>query len=103
MRALYQVHRDGCEWFRHSALYIAYHALNLAERAEDEWLDLYARMTRETISSTRGTFQTPTKQYELLPHIATAEIIFDKHRPQGRAQFIPEFYAEAKSLGDLDY
>jgi len=103
MRALFEVHRNGCEWFRHSALYIGYHALNLAERVEDEWLDLFARMTRETISSTRATFQTSTAKYELLPQIAAAEIVLDKHRPQGRAQFIPEFYAEAKRLGDPDY
>jgi hypothetical protein len=103
MRALYRVHRDGCAWFRQSALYAAFHTLNRADRADDELLDLYAQMTRETITSTSATFQTPRATYDLVPHMAWAEIVFDKHRPQGRAQFIPAFYADAKAKGDLDY
>lgn len=101
--ALYLAHRDGCEWFRSSALYIAYHTLNSQAEVEDRWLELYERMTRESISAQRGTFKTEIGKYDLLPHIAACEIIFEKFRPQGSVRFIPDFYAEAKSLGDFDY
>lgn len=101
--ALYRAHRDGCAWFRSSALYIAYHTLNSQPEVDDRWLELYERMTRESISARRGTFRTAIGTYDLLPHIAACEIIFEKFRPQGSARFIPDFYAEAKSLADLDY
>lgn len=101
--ALYRVHRDGCRWFRSSALYIAYHTLNCQDEVKDSWLETYERMTREAISARQGTFQTAIGTYDLLPHIAACEIIFEKFRPQGGARFIPDFYAEAKRLGDLDY
>jgi hypothetical protein len=101
--ALYRVHRDGCEWFRSSALYIAYHTLNLQDEVEDGWLEIYERMTRESISARQGTFRTAIGTYDLLPHIAACEIIFEKYRPQGGVRLIPDFYAEAKRLGDLDY
>jgi hypothetical protein len=60
-------------------------------------------MTRETIGTTGATFQTPRATYELVPHIAWAEIVFEKHRPHGGAQFIPEFYLEAKKSRNSDY
>jgi NACHT domain len=101
--ALYRVHREGCEWFRQSALYIGYHSLNANEHVEDAWLEQYARLNREIVNAHQGTFKTEIATYDLLPHIAACEIIFDKFRPQGGARFIPEFYAEAKRLGDQDY
>jgi len=101
--ALFRAHREGCEWFPNSALYIAYHTLNSQTEVDDHLLDLYAQMSREAISAHRGTFKTAIGTYDLLPHIAACEIIFEKFRPQGSARFIPEFYAEAKKLGDLDY
>src|SRR6185312_7743956 len=101
--ALFRVHREGCEWFRSSALYIAYHTLHAQSEVEDGWLEIYERMTRESISARRGTFKTAIGTYDLLPHIAACEIIFEKFRPQGSARFIPDFYAEAKRLGDMDY
>lgn len=101
--ALMRVHRDGCPWFKNSSLYIAYHTLNMQEKVEDSWLDVYAQMSREAIGANRGTFQTAIGTYDLLPHIAACEIIFDKFRPQASARFIPEFYKDARQLGDLDY
>ncbi len=103
IHSLYRVHQGGCAWFRQSALYIAFHTLNRAEQADEELIELYAQMTRETITTTAATFKTPRAAYDLAPHIAWAEIVFDKHRPQGRAQFIPEFYLDAKAKGDLNY
>lgn len=103
LEALLRVHRDGCRWFRQSGLYVAFHTLNMAEQAEDEWLEIYARMTRETVSASRATFSTQRRRYDLLPHMAWPEMVFDKHRPQGRALFIPEFYAQAKARGNRRY
>jgi hypothetical protein len=101
--ALMRVHRDGCPWFKNSALYVAYHTLNMQEEVKDAWLDVYAQMSREAIGANRGTFQTAIGTYDLLPHIAACEIIFDKFRPQASARFIPQFYKDARQLGDPDY
>jgi hypothetical protein len=103
MRALYNVHLNGCAWFRQSALYAAFNILNMADEADDELLEMYARMTRETIKSTAATFESPRASYDLVPHIAWAEIVFEKHRPQGQARFIPEFYRDAREKEDLNY
>jgi hypothetical protein len=103
MRTLYELHQKGCSWFRQSALYAAFHTLKRAARVEDEWLAWYAQMTRETIGAMNATFTTGNFTYELIPHIAWAEFVFDKHRPTGRAQFIPEFYRAAKQARDVDY
>lgn len=103
MRVLYQVHREGCEWFRQSGLYAAFHILKRAATVKDEWLDWYAEMTRETVGATGATFTTGKFTYELQPHIAWAEMIFDKYRPTGKARFIPEFYRAAKQTGDVEF
>jgi len=51
----------------------------------DVWLERYAQMTRETVQEARGTFTTGNGVYPLVPHMAWAEIIFDRHRPTGQA------------------
>ncbi|HWP46363.1 MAG TPA: NACHT domain-containing protein [Candidatus Limnocylindrales bacterium] len=103
LAALDRIHREGCSWFRQSALFVAFHTLDKARRVEDEWLETYARMTRETIRSTQATFQTAKRTYSLLPHMAWAEVVFDKHRPAGRARFIPEFLRDAIASGHIAY
>jgi hypothetical protein len=103
LKALFRLHASGPRWCRQSALYVSFHTLYKAERVEDAWLELYARMTRETILETHATFTTERKSYDLLPHMAWAELVFEKHRPRGHSQFIPEFYQQAKQSGDVDF
>ncbi len=104
INALWRIYRDGCLWFRQSALYTTFHILRNVPDAQNRWLETYRTMTRETVSSTRALFVTPNKKrYPLLPHMGWAEIIFDQHRPTGKAQFIPQFYGEALAMGDLEY
>jgi NACHT domain len=102
--ALWRIYREGCPWFHQSTLYTTFHILRNVPDAQDSWLETYRTMTRDTVSSTRGLFVTPNnKSYPLLPHMGWAEIIFDQHRPSGKAQFIPHFYREALAEGDLEY
>ncbi len=102
--ALWRIYREGCPWFHQSTLYTTFHILRNVPDAQDRWLQSYRTMTRDTVSSTRGLFVTPNKKsYPLLPHMGWAEIIFEQHRPSGRAQFIPHFYREALAEGDLEY
>lgn len=103
LAALHRIHHEGCLWFRQSALFVAFHTLDKAQRVKDEWLESYARMTRETIQSTQATFKTVKGTYSLLPHMAWAEVVFDKHRPAGRARFIPEFLRDAVASGNMAY
>jgi hypothetical protein len=103
MVALYRLHREGCRWFRQSALYTAFHALRRADRVENAWLEWYGQMTRETVQEERGTYSTGHGRYTLVPHMAWAEMVFQQHRPQGRTRFIPEFFTEAIQLRDYDY
>lgn len=103
MKMLYRVHREGCAWFRQSGLYAAFHILKRAATVKDEWLDWYAEMTHETVGATGATFTTGNFIYELQPHIAWAEMIFDKHRPTGKGRFIPEFYRAARQSGDVEF
>ena len=103
LRALARVHEDGCWWFRQSVLYVLFSILNNAERVEDEWLESYARMTRETVEAEQGTFKTQSAVYTLAPHMAWLEVVFDTHRPCGHARFIPEFYRESRRLQSSDY
>ena len=102
--ALWRIYREGCPWFHQSTLYTTFHILSNLPDAQETWLDTYRTMTRDTVSSTRGLFVTPNKKsYPLLPHMGWAEIIFDQHRPTGKAQFIPQFYREALVEGDMEY
>ncbi len=101
---IWRIYREGCPWFHQSALYTCFHILRNVPDAQDSWLQTYRTMTRETVSQTRALFATPNKKkYPLLPHMGWAEIIFDQHRPTGKAQFIPQFYREALAAGDLEY
>lgn len=101
MVALYRLHREGCRWFRQSALYTAFHTLRRAHPVEDAWLEWYGQMTRETVQEEGASYSTGHGRYTLVPHMAWAEMVF--HRPQGRARFIPEFFKEAIQLRDYDY
>lgn len=103
LRALGRVHEKGCWWFRQSVLYILFSILNSAERVEDEWLESYARMTRETVEAEQGTFKTGAGVYTLAPHMAWLEVVYDTHRPTGHARFIPEFYRQSRKLQNADY
>jgi hypothetical protein len=103
LRALALVHEKGCWWFRQSILYILFSILNQAERVHDEWLESYARMTRDTVEAEQGTFKTGTGVYTLAPHMAWLEAVFDTHRPSGHARFIPEFYRQSRKLQNAAY
>ncbi|MGH8581575.1 MAG: hypothetical protein ACREWG_02065, partial [Gammaproteobacteria bacterium] len=103
MAVLYQLHQEGCRWFRQSALYTAFHTLRRADPVEDAWLEWYAQMTRETVQESGGTYSTGHGRYTLVPHMAWAEMVFHRHRRQGRARFISEFFEEAMRLHDYDY
>jgi DNA polymerase III delta prime subunit len=103
MAALHRLHREGCRWFRQSALYAAFHTLHKAQEVEDDWLQRYSEMTRETVEEGRATYPTEHGRYTLVPHMAWAELVFDRHRPQGHARFIPAFLEQALGLGDNDY
>jgi hypothetical protein len=101
--ALKRIYLEGCPWFRRSALYVAFHTLKNMEHVEDEWMDSYDRMTRELIRTTRATFKTARGAYSLIPDMAWAEVVFDKHRPSGSPLFIPQFLGEAVASGDAGY
>jgi hypothetical protein len=103
MQAMSRIYRDGCPWFHQSVLYTSFHILRSVPAVEDSLLEEYKSLTRETIAESRGLFITPNGKYPLLPHMGWAEIIFDQHRPTGKAQFIPQFYREAIGLGDIEY
>jgi len=103
LRGLERVHERGCRWFRQSVLYVLFSILNNSERVEDEWLESYARMTRQTVEAEQGTFKTGVGVYTLAPHMAWLEVVFDTHRPSGRGRFIPEFYRQARELESADY
>ena len=98
-----RIYRDGCPWFHQSVLYTSFHILRSVPAVEDSLLEEYKSLTRETIAEGRALFVTPNGKYPLLPHMGWAEIIFDQHRPSGKAQFIPQFYREAIGLGDMEY
>ncbi len=103
MQAMSRIYRDGCPWFHQSVLYTSFHILRSVPTVEDSLLEEYKSLTRETIAEGRALFVTPNGKYPLLPHMGWAEIIFDQHRPSGKAQFIPQFYREAIGLGDIEY
>jgi hypothetical protein len=103
LAALETVHGEGCRWFQQSVLYAAFHILYSADRVDTSWLDVYARLTRETIQSRGATFRTDIGEYSLAPHMAWVEVVFEKHRPMGRARFIPAFAKAAVANGDAGY
>jgi hypothetical protein len=101
--ALSELQRNGCTWFRPSALYVAFHALHRAPTLNPTWWDMFVRMARETIGGSRAAFQTDCGTYSLGPHVAWAEIIAQRFRDSGRASFIPDFFAQAMAAGDFDF
>jgi hypothetical protein len=103
MAQLFVAHQQGPVWFRQSALYVSFHTLYKSDDVPDHLLQLHARMTRETISAGGATFTSSKKVYDLIPHMAWAELIFEKHSPRGHAQFIPEFFAQAKAQRNADF
>lgn len=103
LAALERIHQEGLQWFHHSVLYVAFHVLDKASTVPDTWLERYAAMTREIISSTRATLKTDAGLYVQTPQMAWIETVFERHRPTGKARFIPEFFAEALRLEDFDY
>lgn len=103
VRELSRIYHEGCPWFHQSVLYTCFHILRTVPNPEDSLLDEYRAMTRETVAESRGLFVTPRNKFPLLPHMGWAEIVFDQHRPTGKAQFIPQFYREALGLGDIEY
>ncbi len=103
VRELSRIYHEGCPWFHQSVLYTCFHILRSVPNPEDSLLDEYRAITRETVAESRGLFVTPRNKFPLLPHMGWAEIIFDQHRPTGKAQFIPQFYREALGLGDIEY
>jgi len=103
LEALDELHRAGPPWCRQSILYVSFHTLYKADKVENRWLDLYARMTNEIIGGTHATFRTERATYDLMPHMAWAELVFEKHRPRGHAQFIPDYYREATRSADLEF
>ena len=103
MPAMSRIYREGCPWFHQSVLYISFHILRTIANVEDSLLEEYRSLTRETIAEGRALFVTPNGRYPLLPHMGWAEIVFDQHRPAGKAQFIPQFYREALAMNDIEY
>ena len=101
--ALEEIHRDGCAWFRQSVLYAGFHLLKRAANVEPGWVDRYLAMSRETIDSTRATLVTDAGRYQLIPHMAWAEVVAARHRPGVAPQCLPRFFGDALRLGDWDY
>ena len=103
LAALEEIHRDGCPWFRQSVLYAGFHLLKRASKVEPDWIDRYLAMTRETIESTRATLVTDSGLYQLIPHMAWAEVVLARHRPGTPPQSLPRFFNDAMQRGDMDY
>ena len=103
LAALERIHQEGLPWFCASILYVAFHVLDKATTVPDPWLERYAALTRDIISSTRATLKTDVGLYVQTPQMAWIEAVFERHRPTGKARFIPEFFAEALRLADFDY
>jgi hypothetical protein len=101
--ALEEIHRHGCPWFRQSVLYAGFHLLRRLPTVEPGWVDRYLAMTYETIGTTRATLLTETGRYQLIPHMAWADVVLARHRPEAPPQSVPHFFAEAIRLDDMDY
>ncbi|MBL8674979.1 MAG: hypothetical protein JNL07_08845, partial [Rhodospirillales bacterium] len=101
--ALEEIHRGGPAWFQQSVLYAGFHLLKRAAVVEPEWVDRYLAMTRQTIESTRGTLVTAAGRYQLIPHMAWAEVVLARHRPGAPPQSLPLIFADAMRLDDMDY
>lgn len=101
--ALEELHRHGCAWFRQSVLYAGFHLLRRAASVEPGWIDRYLAMTREAIDSTRATLVTDAGRYQLIPHMAWADVVVARHRPGAPPQLVPGFFDDAMRLGDMDY
>ena len=104
MPAMSRIYREGCPWFHQSVLYTSFHILRTIPNVEDSLLEEYKSLTRETIAEGRALFRHAERQVSAAEdHMGWAEIIFDQHRPAGKAQFIPQFYREALAMNDIEY
>jgi hypothetical protein len=103
LAALEEIHRDGCPWFQQSVLYAGFHLLKRAAQVEPEWIERYAAMTRATMAATRGTLVTDAASYQLIPHMAWAEVVSARHRPGAPLRLLPDFFADALRLDDMAY
>jgi hypothetical protein len=99
LRFLRELQRDGCAWFRPSALYVAFHLMRRAGTPSADALAAYGDLTRETVTSTRALLETDCGRYSLSPHIAWAELVLAPHG----APMLAGFLADAMRSGDAGY
>ncbi len=100
LTAITHIYRDGAPWFRQSCLYSAFHTLNVEGAVEDAWLDTLGELTEDFFHADRARLQTAVAAYSFPPHLAWAEIVFERHRPTGKARFLNPFFAAAQARGD---
>lgn len=101
MTTVGDIFNRGPAWFRQSCLYCAFQALYTAREPQAAWLDLYQALTKEFVSSNNATLGTAVGTYTFPTHLAWAEVIFAKYRPQGKSQFLAEFFEGAWERQDL--
>ncbi|HEV2369788.1 MAG TPA: hypothetical protein VGR90_07920, partial [Acidimicrobiales bacterium] len=101
--AVGRVYADGFSWFGQSCLYVLSKILETCPLpvAEDGWLESYAAITADFVKKTGATLVTPIATYEVSPPLAGIEVVFERHRPSGRARFLPGYLRLATGAGDV--
>jgi TIR domain/AAA ATPase domain len=100
IEAIAHIYHDGCPWFRQSCLYAGFHTLMFASDVDGAWLEVYGKLADEFVSLDRARLETAVGSYQFAPHLAWPEIVFARHRPTGKSQFLSRFFAEGLAAGD---
>jgi hypothetical protein len=101
--AIRRIYYEGFEWFRQSIMYAISKILETSDpgATDPRWLDLYAEVMADFVKTSRATMTSKTATYSASPALAGIEVVFEQHRPAGRARFLPDYFQTAMNDGDL--
>ena len=97
-----RVFRDGCSWFRHSALYVLYHVFNQRAEVEDDWLERYEALAEQFFTSGSWRLVTAAGRYEMPGHVANPDVVAARHRPGRPPRVVPALLRRAVDAGNQE-
>lgn len=104
MSAIEQIYDRGYSWFHQSALYSTSKILETCdlETAKPSWLDMYSQLMAHFVKTSGATLTTAVRTYSMSSTLAGIEVVFERHKPGGRARFLPGYFEMALAEEDVD-
>jgi hypothetical protein len=95
-----RIFHDGCRWFRHSLLYVLYHAFDHRTDIEDGWLERYEALALEFFVSGSWRLVTGAGRYAMPGHVANPDVVAARRRPGRAPRVVPALLQRAIAAGD---